>query len=144
MQPDDPQKEHTPAIRHTPPDRMEVIRDTLVLQLKLLVDGFRDLLLMPMALLASLYGLLRHADNPGRHLYRLLSYGKASESWIGLFDGADKDPEFNPEFNFENFDEWLKKTQAKLESKYIDPEKKKKIMDRLNATLNEINMKLEK
>ena len=36
--------------------RSEVIRDTFVLQLKLIVDGFRDLLLMPAVFFATVFG----------------------------------------------------------------------------------------
>jgi hypothetical protein len=65
-------------------DRTEVIRDTFVLQLKLIVDGFRDLLLMPAVFVASISGLILHRNQPGRYLYRLLNYGKATEEWIDL------------------------------------------------------------
>ncbi|HFC30322.1 MAG TPA: hypothetical protein ENJ44_04685, partial [Oceanospirillales bacterium] len=73
------------------PSRSEVIRDTLVLQVKLIVDGIRDLFLMPIAFFAALAGLVLHKDNPGRYLYRILNYCKLSEKWIGLFDEAKKD-----------------------------------------------------
>ena len=75
--------------------RSEVVHDTVVLQLKLIVDGFRDLLLLPVCLGAGVWGLIRHQKNPGRYLYRVLSYGKLSEKWIGLFDEADKERDSN-------------------------------------------------
>ncbi|MBL4772832.1 MAG: hypothetical protein JKX98_04310 [Alcanivoracaceae bacterium] len=123
-------------------NRSEVIRDTLVLQLKLIVDGVRDLLLMPLVLFATISGLLMHKNNPGRYLYRLLSYGKASEKWIGLFDEAEKDHMEPLDLRDKSFDELLKKTQNAFESKYVDESKKLKLLNKLNLALDEINTKI--
>lgn len=124
------------------PPRSEVIRDTLVLQLKLIVDGLRDLLLMPLVIMATILGLILHSHNPGRYLYRLLSFGKASEKWIGLFDEAQKDAMSPIDLKDKSFDELLKRTQDLIESKYIDDSKKQVVLDKLNLTLDEINSKL--
>ena len=122
--------------------RSEVIRDTFVLQLKLIVDGFRDLMLMPVVLIASLSGLLLHKRNPGRYMYRLLSYGKISEHWIGLFDEATKDNLKPIDLKDNSFDELLKRTQSAIESKYINEEKKQNLINKLNKTLDDINTKM--
>jgi len=123
-------------------NRSEVIRDTFVLQLKLIIDGFRDLLLMPLIFIATLVGLIMHKNKPGRYLYRLLSYGKASEGWIGLFEDAEKD-EMDPiEIKQKSFDGLLQNTQNAFESKYIDESKKQKLISKLNAALDELNTKI--
>ena len=122
--------------------RSEVIRDTIVLQLKLIIDGIRDLLLMPVVFFATIAGLILHREQPGRYMYRVLSYGKISEKWIGLFDEASKDTMEPVDLKDNCLDEILKKTQSAIESKYIDEEKKQKLMDKLNNTLDEINTKL--
>ena len=122
--------------------RTEVIRDTFVLQLKLIVDGIRDLLLMPLVIAATIFGLIKHKNEPGRYLYRLLSYGKASERWIGLFDEAAKDKLEPVDIKDKSFDELLKKTQSAIESKYIDESKKQKLLEKFNLALDEINTKL--
>jgi len=122
--------------------RSEVVHDTLVLQLKLIIDGLRDLMLMPLVLIASIYGLVMHKSNPGRYLYRLLSYGKASEKWIGLFDEAEKDHLDPVDLKSTSFDDLIKKTQNAFESKYINEEKKQKLLSKLNSTLDEINTKI--
>ena len=122
--------------------RSEVIRDTLVLQLKLIVDGFRDLALMPVCLVASIFGLIKHNKDPGRYLYRVLSYGRISERWIGLFDEAEKDTMAPLDYEGKNFDDLVQKTQTTLESKFIDPKTKEQLVEKLNAALNDINGKL--
>jgi hypothetical protein len=65
--------------------RGALIRNTLVFQLKLMADGFRDLLLLPVSLIASLIGLLRGGDEPEREFNQVIEVGRESEQWINLF-----------------------------------------------------------
>ncbi|MDX1516235.1 MAG: hypothetical protein R3288_05315 [Woeseiaceae bacterium] len=68
------------------PDRWTLIRDAAVFQVKLIVDGFRDLVLVPTSFVAALISLFSGRDGkPGPHFYRLLGLGKQSERWIDLF-----------------------------------------------------------
>ena len=127
-----------------PHSRSEVIRDALILQLKLIVDGLRDLLLMPLVIISAIIGLLIHKQHPGRYLYRLLTYGKASEKWIGLFDGAQKDILESIDIKQQNLDELLRKTQTVLESKFISEEKKQQMLDKLDSALDDINKRINK
>ncbi len=122
--------------------RTEVVRDTIVLQLKLIVDGLRDLALMPLCFFAAIFGLIKHKERPGRYMYRILSYGKMSEKWIGLFDDARKDQMAPIKYEGKNFDDLIIKTQTAFESKYVDPDKKDILVKKLNEALNEINGKL--
>lgn len=131
-----------PSKQQSSHQRNEVIHDTVVLQLKLIVDGFRDLVLLPVCLVAGVWGLIRHQKNPGRYLYRVLSYGRLSEKWIGLFDEADKDIYEPIDYQDKKLNDILQKTQDVFESKYIDPAKKEQLMARLNLALNEVNTKL--
>ena len=122
--------------------RTELVRDTIVLQLKLIVDGVRDLALMPICLFATLFGLIVHRERPGRYTYRILSYGRLSEKWIGLFDDAEKDKMKPIKYEGKNFDDLVVRTQTAFESKYVDPEKKDLLLKKLNDALNDINGKL--
>ena len=65
--------------------RAELIRETALLQIKLLADGFRDAVLIPVSLIAALIGLLRGGDNPDREFRRIIKLGRRSERWINLF-----------------------------------------------------------
>jgi hypothetical protein len=65
---------------------MDLVRDVAVLQVKLIVDGLRDLFLLPASLVAGLISLLRHEDGrPGPEFYQLLRFGKLTERRINLF-----------------------------------------------------------
>jgi hypothetical protein len=64
---------------------MVLAREAAVLQLKLLADGFRDALLIPISLVAALIGLLRGGEDCDREYRRVIKLGRRSERWINLF-----------------------------------------------------------
>ncbi len=106
------------------PDRWTLIRDAAVLQFKLVVDGFRDLLLVPASLIAAVVSLLDNNDGrPGPQFYRLLALGKQSERAINLFGAFDNAPPgVREEFDFGemNIDDLV----VKVESFVVDEYKK--------------------
>ena len=73
--------------------RWTLMRDIAVLQVKLIVDGFRDLLLVPASLIAGLISLLSGSGDNNTLFYRLVGMGKQSERWINLFGAFDNAPE---------------------------------------------------
>ena len=74
-----------PDTTKLPQSRVALLRETAVFQLKLLADGFRDALLIPLSLLATLIGLLRGGDEPDREFRKVIKLGRRSERWIDLF-----------------------------------------------------------
>lgn len=75
------------------PDRRTLIRDLAVLQAKLLVDSFRDLVLIPASLIAGIVSLVRTTDGkPGPEFYTLVEVGRQSERWINLFGAMKNAP----------------------------------------------------
>ena len=70
-----------------------LIRDVGVLQVKLIVDGLRDLILVPASLIAGVVSLIRTENGkPGHEFYQLVSVGKQSEKWINLFGALRNAP----------------------------------------------------
>ncbi len=65
--------------------RRALLRRSILLQLKLVVDGLRDFLLVPIAMGATLMGLLRGGDEPAREFNRVIELGRATDEWIDLF-----------------------------------------------------------
>ena len=72
------------------PDRWTLIRDIAVLQGKLIIDGLRDLILVPVSIAAGIVSLLKTGDGPGTEFYDLLRVGRSTERWINLFGAADR------------------------------------------------------
>lgn len=78
---------------HQRPEYWLLIRDVGVLQVKLVVDGLRDLVLVPASLIAGVVSLIRSKDGkPGPQFYRLIAIGKKSEHWINLFGALRNAP----------------------------------------------------
>lgn len=65
--------------------RADLFRDAAILQLKLLADGLRDALLIPLSLVAALIGLARGGPDCDREFRRVIKLGLRSERWINLF-----------------------------------------------------------
>ena len=65
--------------------REQLLRDAFILQLKLLADGFRDALLIPISLVAAAVGLVRGGADCDVEFRRVIDLGRRSERWINLF-----------------------------------------------------------
>lgn len=65
--------------------RIQLLREAAIFQLKLLADGLRDALLIPISLIAALAGLVRGGPECDREYRRVLKMGRRSERWINLF-----------------------------------------------------------
>ena len=120
-------------------DNITLIRDLIVLQAKLVVDGLRDLILVPASLIAGFISLVSGKNGmPGPQFYHLLSVGKQSEHWINLFgamQNAPPDMEQQMPFPDADMDEIL----GRIEKFVVDEEKRGGITtqarERLEKTL---------
>ena len=114
--------EPTPETTREHPDRWTLIRDLFVFQAKLLVDGFRDLLLVPASLVAGVWSLVSgDRDRPGAQFYQLISLGKESELWIDLFKAYENAPEEvrrQHELKVSNMDELVSRVEAFVVEEY--------------------------
>lgn len=75
-------------------ERWALIRDVLVFQGKLLVDGFRDLVLLPVSLIVGIVSIIGKGSGspPGSEFYDFLQAARRTERWINLF-GAVRERE---------------------------------------------------
>jgi len=79
-------------------DNRTLIRDVAVFQFKLIIDGLRDFVLVPVAFVAGILSLVTGKDGvPGSQFYELLNVGKQSEHWIDLFGATRNAPSGLPE-----------------------------------------------
>ena len=97
-----------------------LIRDIAVLQVKLIVDGLRDLILVPASLIAGIVSIIRTTDGkPGDEFYTLVSIGKQSERWINLFGALrNAPPEVIEEYRFGDAD--IDEIVSRMESFVVD------------------------
>lgn len=122
-------------------DRWTLIRDIAVLQVKLIVDGLRDFILVPVSLVAGLISLFRPGDASGSEFYDLLRVGKRSERWINLFGAADRVPEptdARVRFPEEDIDALVSRVESFVVDEYRRGGVTKQAKDRLDQVLNSL------
>lgn len=123
------------------PDRWTLIRDIAVLQVKLIVDGLRDFILVPVSLVAGIMSLAKSDAGSGNEFYELLRLGKKSEHWINLFGAADQLPV--SEHDYVNFpDEDIDAMVSRVESFVVDEYRKggvtKQAKERLDKAITSL------
>ena len=129
-----------PEDNETHPPLWTLIRDIAVLQVKLVVDGLRDLVLVPASLVAGIISLSKTRDGvPGTEFYTLVGVGKQSERWINLF-GAYKNapPEVTEQKHFGDAD--IDDIVSRVESFVVDEYKRGGVTaqarDRMNKAMD--------
>lgn len=122
------------------PPTWTLIRDVAVLQVKLVVDGLRDLILVPASLVAGIISLSKTKDGmPGTEFYTLVGVGKQSERWINLF-GAYRNapPEVTEQNHFGAAD--IDDIVSRVETFVVDEYKRggvtKQARDRMNKAMD--------
>jgi hypothetical protein len=78
--------------------RRSLIRDVLLLQLKLLLGAGRDLVLIPIALVAALFDLIRLKEHEPTYFRQVLTLGERSDRWIDVWY-ANHDQQAEPREN---------------------------------------------
>jgi hypothetical protein len=124
------------------PDRWTLIRDILVLQLKLVVDGLRDFILVPVSLVIGIVSLVKGGDSSGSQFYELLRTGRRSERWINLFGAAER--VYGPSIDDDRFPtEDIDKMVSRVESFVVDEYSKggvtRQAKDQLDRALDSLH-----
>ena len=131
-----------PRKRTSAEERWTLIRDIGVLQVKLIVDGLRDLLLVPASLVAGVVSLLSAtAGRPGPQFYHLLGFGKQTERWINLFGAIENSPEKLDQpaaFGEADFDDLVGRVESFVVAEYRSGEVTAQAKERLDKALNTI------
>lgn len=78
--------ENTPVATTRSSQRWALVRDLTVFQIKLLVDGFKDLVLGPLSLVAGIIDLVRGTPRVDGLFRGTLRAGARFDRWVGLFD----------------------------------------------------------
>ena len=73
--------------------RWRIIKDLVSFQIKLTLEGLKDILLVPLSLAAAALGLLVSGPDRGRHLRNVMRLGRGYDEWIQLYSALDRDPD---------------------------------------------------
>ncbi len=103
------------------PDRWMLIRDVAVFQVKLVFDGLRDVIFVPISLVAGLVSLAKGGMSPSSEFYDLLKFGRRSERWINLFGAASHyhgPPTEEDKFAVEDIDNMVSRVESFVVDEY--------------------------
>ena len=126
------------------PDRWTLIRDVAVFQIKLLFDGFRDLLLLPISLITGIVSLVKGGREPSSEFYDLLRIGRRSERWINLFGAASHlhgPPSDEDRFPVEDVDAMVSRVESYVVDEYRRGGVTAQAKERLDKALDLIHTK---
>jgi hypothetical protein len=70
--------------------RWVILRDLAIFQIKLFLDGGKDIALAPLSLGAVALDLAFPGPRPGRRFYAVMRIGERFDRWLSLFSAADK------------------------------------------------------
>jgi hypothetical protein len=70
--------------------RWVLLRDLLIFQIKLALDGMKDLIFMPISIVAAALDILVPTARPGSRFYAVLRLGERFDRWLSLFGAAQK------------------------------------------------------
>jgi len=136
-------QEHSPPTDdREAPDRWLLIRDVAVLQFKLIIDGLRDFVLVPVSLIAGLISLLRAGRGSGNEFYDLLRLGRRSEHFINLFEAADRvspPPGEREHFPDEDIDAFVQRVESFVVDEYRKGGVTKQAKDQLDHALDSLH-----
>ncbi len=93
------------------------MRQLLVFQIKLAVDGLKDLVLMPLSLVAGLHGIF--SDKGADSLNKVLRLGQAFDDYVDLYGALDDDETLATEATLEAHLSEVEKVAKKI----ADPKK---------------------
>jgi hypothetical protein len=70
--------------------RWVILRDLGIFQVKLFLDGAKDLILVPLSIGAVALDLFLPGARPGQRFYTVMRLGEKYDRWLSLFAAADK------------------------------------------------------
>ncbi len=129
------------------PDRWTLIRDVAVLQVKLVFDGVRDLILVPVSLITAIISLVQGGARPGPQFYDLLRLGKETEHWINLFKAAERvpgSPSRTDQFAGKDIDSMVLRVEAFVVDEYKKGGLTAQAKDRIDKVLDSMRRKTGK
>ena len=65
-----------------------ILRDLFIFQVKLVMDGLKDIVLSPVAIAAAAADMLWPGERTGHRFYAVMMVGERFDRWLNLFGAA--------------------------------------------------------
>ncbi len=103
-----------PAPSEESPSRTQIVRDVLIFQAKLWLEGFKDIALMPLSFGAALIDLVFPGSGRGT-LYAVMKLGDRFERWVHLYAALETEQEESLKGDLRSLDHLLNEAADGLE-----------------------------
>src|SRR5262245_5758224 len=110
--------------------RLQLVWNTVVLQLKIAADSMLDIVMSPMSIFAAIAGLIAGGDEPDRYLRQVRQLGSQAERWINLWGHHAAG---------DNADELLAPLEARLKDEYARGGWVTRGAEQVNTVLDSLN-----
>jgi hypothetical protein len=70
--------------------KLVVLRDLVIFQLKLMLDGIKDVTLSPVSIAAAAADVVFPGERVGHRFYAVMRLGERFDRWLNLFGAAEK------------------------------------------------------
>ncbi|HEX6132862.1 MAG TPA: hypothetical protein VFZ24_02690 [Longimicrobiales bacterium] len=67
-----------------------LVRDLIIFQIKLVLDGLKDLALSPVSIGAALLDIVSPGPRPGHRFYAVMTLGERFDRWLNLFGASER------------------------------------------------------
>lgn len=67
-----------------------LLRDLAIFQLKLVLDGLKDIVLAPVSIVAAGIDLVFPGERQGHRFYAVMKLGERFDRWLSLFSAANR------------------------------------------------------
>ncbi len=120
--------------------RWALARDVIVLQLKLVLEGMRDVLLGPLGLIAGLAGVLTNSERPARLFRGVLRGALRFDQWLKLYGALERRSPHDPDEPAlppkTSADDWLDKIEQAVVDQYEKGGLTRAAKDRIDRLLD--------
>lgn len=69
--------------------KVVLLRDLIIFQVKLMLDGMKDFVLMPVTIAAAAVDIVVPGRRPGHRFYAVMTLGERFDRWLNLFSASD-------------------------------------------------------
>jgi hypothetical protein len=66
-----------------------IFRDVVIFQVKLFLDGVKDIILSPLSIIAAAADVISPTDRVGKRFYHVMLIGERIDRWLNLFGAAE-------------------------------------------------------
>ena len=120
--------------------RWELARDVVALQLKLMVEGIRDVVLGPIGLIAGLIGAFTDSERPARLFRGVLRGSLRFDQWLRLYGALERRGSDEPAERIlpptTSADDWLDKIERAVIDQYEQGGLTRAAKDRIDRLLD--------